>query len=233
MAQLETGWNQVLERDLAADGMKKLKEFLVAEYAKGKQIYPSRNEYFAALNATPWGSVRVVILGQDPYHGPGQAHGLAFSVKPGIPAPPSLVNIYKELQSDLGIKPPPHGYLGDWTTQGVLLLNAVLTVESGRAASHQGKGWEAFTDRIIAELSTKKEGLVFVLWGAYAQRKGAIIDRKKHFVVESPHPSPLSSYRGFFGSKPFSKINDYLISRGEKPIRWNLSEDLSNLDMKN
>jgi len=233
MAQLETGWNQVLERDLASDGMKKLKEFLVEEYKKGKQIYPAKNEYFAALNATPWDSVRVVILGQDPYHGPGQAHGLAFSVKPGVPAPPSLVNIYKELQSDLGLEPPPHGYLVDWTAQGVLLLNAVLTVESGLAASHQGKGWEAFTDRIIAELSNKKEGLVFVLWGAYAQKKGAIIDRKKHLVIESPHPSPLSSYRGFFGSKPFSKINDYLVSRGEKPIRWNLSQYLSNLDMKN
>ena len=164
--------------------------------------------------------MKVVILGQDPYHGPGQAHGLCFSVQKGVDLPPSLQNIFKELKSDLGIEIPTHGCLDHWAEQGVLLLNSVLTVEQHRAASHQGKGWEQFTDAVIKYLNDEKQGIVFVLWGAYAQKKAAFVDRKKHLVMESPHPSPLSSHRGFFGSKPFSKINKYLISRGEKPIDW-------------
>jgi uracil-DNA glycosylase len=170
---------------------------------------------------TPFDQVRVVILGQDPYHGPGQAHGLCFSVQQGIGLPPSLQNIFKERKSDVGIEISKSGDLSAWAKQGVLLLNAVLTVEAGQANSHQGKGWEKFTDDVIQLLNEKRQGLVFVLWGAYAQKKGALIDRQKHLVLECVHPSPLSSHRGFFGSKPFSKINDYLMARGEMPIDWN------------
>lgn len=223
MAQIETGWHEKLEPDLASERMAKLREFLKSEYQKGKTIYPKGSEYFAALNETPWAKVRVVILGQDPYHGPGQAHGLAFSVKSGVRFPPSLQNIFKELKSDLNIDPPGSGSLVPWAHQGVLLLNAVLTVEDGKAASHQGKGWEEFTDRIVHLLNEDRAGLAFVLWGSYAQRKGAFIDRSKHLVIETPHPSPLSAHRGFFGSKPFSQINNYFVSRGESPINWDLN----------
>jgi uracil-DNA glycosylase len=220
---LDLSWRKHLENDLQSEAMKKLKAFLQAELKAGKTIFPKGSEYFAALNATRLDKVKVVILGQDPYHGPGQAHGLSFSVRQGVPLPPSLVNIFKELESDLGFSPSKSGDLTHWAQQGVLLLNSVLTVEQARAASHQGKGWEPFTDRVIQVLNEQREGLVFVLWGAYAQKKGAFVDRKKHLVIESPHPSPLSSYRGFFGSKPFSKINTWLVSRGESPIDWRLN----------
>lgn len=220
MAQIETGWLKRLEPDLESDRMKSLFKFLKAESQNGKIIFPDRQDYFAALNETPWSEVRVVILGQDPYHGPGQAHGLAFSVKDGVRFPPSLLNIFKELKADLGVQTPESGSLIPWARQGVLLLNSVLTVESSQPASHQGKGWEEFTDRIIHVLNEEREGLVFLLWGSYAQQKGKFIDRKKHLVLESPHPSPLSAHRGFLGSRPFSKTNAYLTSRGEKPIDW-------------
>lgn len=202
--------------------MQELRSFIKTEIESGKKLHPRPAEYFAAFDATPFEQVRVVILGQDPYHGEGQAHGLCFSVRDGVALPPSLLNIYKELEADLGISRSQSGYLMNWAKQGVLLLNSVLTVRDGQAASHQGKGWELFTDRAIRELSEKRDGLFFVLWGAYAQKKGAVIDRKKHFVIESPHPSPLSAHRGFFGSKPFSKINAYLERRGEKPIDWSV-----------
>ena len=202
--------------------MKSLKNFLVSEISAGKTIYPKGTEYFSALNLTPFDKVKVVILGQDPYHGPNQAHGLCFSVKPEIPPPPSLINIYKELHSDLGIAPQRHGFLESWAKQGVLLLNSVLTVEQGNAGSHQKKGWENFTDAVIESLNNESENLVFVLWGAYAQKKGQFIDREKHLVLESVHPSPLSAHRGFFGTKPFSQINQYLIQHGSVPIDWEL-----------
>ena len=221
-AKLEKSWNQRLGGEFEKDYMKNLKAFLTDEYQKGKRIFPAGDKYFAALNTVPFEKVRVVILGQDPYHGAGQAHGLSFSVPPGVPAPPSLVNIFKELQADLGLPRPSHGTLESWARQGVLLLNAVLTVEEGRAASHQGKGWETFTDAVIRRLAEEREGLIFVLWGSYAQKKGAFIDRDKHLVIESPHPSPLSAHRGFLGSKPFSKINKYLTEHGQTPIDWDL-----------
>lgn len=205
--------------------MNSLREFLKSEYNKGKVIYPNSSEYFSAFNETPFDKVKVVIIGQDPYHGPNQAHGLCFSVKRGIKPPPSLVNIYKELQDDLGITPPNHGCLTDWAKQGVFLLNSILTVEQSKPASHHDKGWEQFTDRVIALLNEKRNNLVFVLWGAYAQKKAAFLDRKKHLVLESPHPSPFSVYKGFYGSRPFSKINAYLKSKGIKGIDWQIRED--------
>lgn len=220
--KIEGSWRAILSEEFYKPYMAELKEFLVAEKKSGKTIYPKGEEYFAALDRTPFDQVKVVIIGQDPYHGPGQAHGLCFSVKPGVAVPPSLVNIFKELKTDLGVNPPGHGYLLDWTKQGVLLLNAVLTVQAGMAASHQGRGWEQFTDAIVHALNEKRDGLVFVLWGAYAQKKGAFINRQKHFVIEGPHPSPLSAHRGFFGSKPFSKINSFLQSKGKAPIDWSL-----------
>lgn len=220
--RLEESWRIRLADEFAKPYMTQLKSFLKAEYAAGKVIFPKGSEYFAALDLTPFERVKVVILGQDPYHGPGQAHGLCFSVKPGVEAPPSLVNIYKELKDDLGLAPPDHGFLEAWAQQGVMLLNAVLTVERGRAASHSGKGWELFTDRVVQVLNAGRQNLAFVLWGSYAQRKGAIIDRKRHLVVASPHPSPLSAAKGFFGSKPFSKINRYLEATGQTPIEWAL-----------
>jgi uracil-DNA glycosylase len=200
--------------------MEELAHFLTAEMAAGKTIYPKPDALFKALNATPLDAVEVVILGQDPYHGPGQAHGLSFSVPAGTALPPSLRNIFKELAADLGVKPPPSGYLGGWAEQGVLLLNAVLTVEGGAAGSHAGRGWERFTDKILAVLSREKTGLVFVLWGSYAQKKRALIDESKHLVLTSAHPSPLSAHRGFFGSRPFSQINAYLKATGQRPIDW-------------
>jgi len=220
--KIEPSWRKKLEPEFQKEYMLSLKEFLKSEYKKRKAIYPKGDDYFAAFNLTPFEQVKVVIIGQDPYHGPGQAHGLCFSVQEGVDLPPSLVNIFKELESDVGVKRPKNGMLGKWAQQGVLLLNAVLTVENGKAASHQGKGWEQFTDEVIRRLNDEKENLVFILWGAYAQKKAAFVDRKKHLVIESPHPSPLSSHRGFFGSKPFSKTNEYLKSKGIAPIDWSL-----------
>ena len=225
--QLDPSWKAALLSEFQEAYMLKLKQFLQQEIGSGKVIYPKGNEYFHALNSTALDKVRVVILGQDPYHGPDQAHGLSFSVKPGVPLPPSLVNIFKELQADLGIPRSQHGYLQHWAEQGILLLNSVLTVEQGRAASHQNQGWEKFTDRIVQVLNEQKAGLVFVLWGAHAQTKGRNIDHKRHLVLESPHPSPLSAHRGFFGSHPFSKINDYLVSREQNPINWQLPQILN------
>lgn len=204
--------------------MKSLLIFLKAEAAAGKILFPREENIYAAFDATPFDRVRVVVLGQDPYHGEGQAHGLSFSVPEGVRPPPSLLNIYKELEADLGISRVKSGYLGKWAHQGVLLLNSVLTVRESEAGSHQKKGWEQFTDRAIQELNARREGLVFVLWGAYAQKKGSFIDRSKHFVIETVHPSPLSASRGFLGSKPFSKINGYLKEHGQTPIDWNLAD---------
>lgn len=200
--------------------MHQLRSFLKHEKQNQKIIFPKGSDIFKAFELTPFDDVKVVILGQDPYHGPNQAHGLCFSVPSGVPKPPSLVNIFKELESDLGIKPPKQGCLESWAKQGILLLNSVLTVESGKAASHQGRGWERFTDQVISKLNAKPEPLVFVLWGSYAQQKGKVIDRHRHLVIESPHPSPLSAHRGFLGSKPFSKINAFLTQHDLKPINW-------------
>jgi len=213
-------WQRHLKNEWKQDHMKGLKQFLSEQKKQKAEIYPSETEYFAAFNLTPFNKTKVVILGQDPYHGEGQAHGLSFSVKPGVKIPPSLANIYKELESDLGLAIPSSGYLKGWAKQGVLLLNATLSVGAGHAGSHQKKGWEAFTDTVIELLNEKKTGLVFILWGGYAQKKGKAIDTTKHLVLKAPHPSPLSSYRGFFGCKHFSKTNDYLIKKGEKPIDW-------------
>lgn len=220
--KLNPSWKSKLGPEFDQEYMKKLKAFLVDEYKASKTIYPKGDEYFAALNYTDFDKVKVIIVGQDPYHGPDQAHGLSFSVRDGVRFPPSLQNIFKELKSDLGIEPPKSGSLVKWAEQGVLLLNAVLTVEGGLAASHQGRGWEQFTDRIIHLLNEQREGLVFILWGSYAQKKAAFVDRKKHLVIESVHPSPLSAHRGFFGTKPFSKANAYLKSKGVQEIDWSL-----------
>lgn len=223
--RLEESWKQHLLPEFSKPYMRELREFVAKQIKQRKIIYPAPKEFFTAFDLTPFEKVKVVILGQDPYHGPNQAHGLCFSVQPGVAPPPSLVNIYKELLSDLGIRPAQHGYLKHWAEQGVLLLNATLSVEAGKAGSHQNKGWEAFTDQAIAALNQERSNLVFVLWGSYAQRKGQFIDRKKHLVLESPHPSPLSAHRGFFGSKPFSKINNYLAQNGQAPIEWQLPEN--------
>ena len=220
--KLEPSWKAVLLDEFSKPYMQELRAFLREQQGKGKTIFPRASEIFNAFAHTPFEQVKVVILGQDPYHGPGQAHGLCFSVQPGVPPPPSLINIYKELAADVGFVPPDHGYLKSWADQGVLLLNSVLTVEMAQAGSHQKRGWENFTDRAIHELNLRREGIVFVLWGAYAQRKGEFIDRKKHLVIEGPHPSPLSASRGFFGSRPFSKINAYLSARGASQIQWQL-----------
>ena len=223
MVKLHQSWLTPLRAEFDAPYMAELRAFLLAEREAGKQIYPKANEWFAALDLTPLDQTRVVILGQDPYHGEGQAHGLCFSVQPGTRTPPSLVNIYKELFADLGLKPATHGNLKSWAEQGVLLLNSVLTVEAGRAASHQGKGWERFTDAIIKLLNDQPRPIVFILWGAYAQRKAAFVDRTRHLVITSAHPSPLSAHNGFLGSKPFSKANAFLIAHGQKPIDWQIS----------
>lgn len=220
--KLENSWKSRLQSEFETERMQKLKAFLTQEYKAGKKIYPRGEEYFAAMNLTPFDKVKVVIVGQDPYHGPGQAHGLCFSVQEGVRFPPSLQNIFKELHSDLGLEIPKNGTLTKWAEEGVLLLNAVLTVEDGKAAAHQGKGWEEFTDRVIHLLNDEKENLVFILWGSYAQKKAAFVDRKKHFVIEAVHPSPLSAHRGFFGTKPFSKANSYLRSKGVPEVNWNL-----------
>ena len=224
MIKLHESWLTPLQAEFEAPYMLELRSFLLAERNAGKTIYPKGSEWFAALDATPRSKVRVVILGQDPYHGESQAHGLCFSVRDGIRPPPSLLNICKELESDLGQKRSSSGNLQNWAEQGVLLLNSVLTVEAGHAASHQGKGWEQFTDAIIRLLNAQASPLVFILWGAYAQRKGAFVDKSHHQVITSAHPSPLSAHNGFFGSKPFSRTNDFLESHGLSPIDWNLSD---------
>ena len=208
--------------EFAAGYMASLRQFLLQETARGKRIFPAGKVIFNALDSTEFDAVKIVILGQDPYHGPGQAHGLCFSVEPGVAVPPSLLNIYKELHGDTGFNIPAHGCLKQWAEQGVLLLNSVLTVEAGRAASHQGMGWEQFTDKIIDVLNREKQGVVFILWGAYAQKKGAMIDRQRHLVLQSPHPSPLSASRGFFGNKHFSRANEYLLSHGRNAVDWQL-----------
>ena len=220
--QLDRTWSKRLEDEFGLDYMVNLRKFLIREKRSGKKIFPPGHEIFNALNCTKFEDTKAVILGQDPYHGAGQAHGFCFSVKRGIDIPPSLQNIYKELQSDVGFTPPDHGCLRFWAEQGVLLLNAVLTVEESKAASHQDRGWEIFTNRIIEVINNEKQGVVFLLWGSYAQRKGTIIQRGRHLVLQSPHPSPLSAHRGFFGSRHFSKVNEYLISQGKKPINWQL-----------
>lgn len=218
--QIFNSWKDILQPEFQKPYMQSLRSFLTTQYKAKKIIYPKSSEVFAALNFTPFEEVKVVILGQDPYHGPNQAHGLCFSVREGIAPPPSLVNIFKELESDIGVKPAVSGDLSRWAKQGVLLLNATLTVEASKAGSHQNQGWETFTDAIIREINDKKSNVVFILWGSYAQKKAGFIDRTRHFVIESPHPSPLSSYRGFFGSKPFSKTNAYLKSKGLQEIQW-------------
>ena len=221
---LPAPWQQVLGIDHADPIPSALGDFLEAEERSGKVIYPPRDQWLAALDMTPPDQVRVVILGQDPYHGPGQAHGLAFSVQTGVKVPPSLVNIYKELESDLGIARPKHGNLAHWAKQGVLLLNAVLTVEEGKPGSHQGKGWEGFTDHIVEQLNAEREGLVFMLWGSYAQAKGRVIDSRKHCVLRAPHPSPLSAYRGFMGCGHFSAANRWLVGGQKTPIDWSVPD---------
>ena len=223
--QLEAGWLAQLEGEFDQPYMQSLRAFLVEQKQLGRVIYPPGELYFNALNSTPFDQVRVVILGQDPYHGPGQAHGLCFSVLKGVRPPPSLVNIYKEIQSDIGLPASAlaHGCLESWTRQGVLLLNSVLTVEQHKAASHQGKGWEQFTDRIIGLLSERAKPCVFLLWGSYAQKKGSVIDLSRHHVLKAPHPSPLSAHRGFFGCRHFSQCNELLGQMGEAPIDWRVS----------
>lgn len=218
---LEPGWRAALADQFGSVYLQQLQAFVQQQQAQ-YPIYPPAEEIFSALNLTPPERVRVVILGQDPYHGPGQAHGLSFSVRPGVKVPPSLANIYKELQRDLDFKPVDHGCLEHWARQGVLLLNAVLTVRQASPNSHQGRGWEQFTDRIIQLLNERYQGIVFMLWGSYAQKKGAFIDTQRHCVLKAPHPSPLSAYRGFLGSGHFSKANAYLQGRGEAPIDWQL-----------
>ncbi|HEX5959698.1 MAG TPA: uracil-DNA glycosylase [Rhodanobacteraceae bacterium] len=220
--KLEPSWKARVGDHFDRPEMQDLSGFLRAEKHAGKRIYPPGPQIFAALDATPFDAVEVVILGQDPYHGPGQAHGLCFSVRPGVPVPPSLQNIFAEIETDLGIARPDHGCLTPWACRGVLLLNAVLTVQAGLAGSHQGKGWEGFTDRVVDELNRGREGLVFLLWGSYAQAKGKLIDRGRHLVLKAPHPSPLSAHRGFLGCRHFSKTNRYLEANGQAPVDWSL-----------
>jgi len=220
--KLEPSWKARIGDYLQRDDMRALSAFLRERKQAGARIFPPGPRIFAAFDATPFDAVKVVILGQDPYHGHGQAHGLCFSVLPGVPVPPSLDNIFKEIQSDLGIARPDHGCLLPWARQGVLLLNSVLTVEEGRAGAHQGKGWEGFTDHAIETLANERENLVFLLWGSYAQAKGKVIDARRHCVLKAPHPSPLSAHRGFLGCKHFSATNQYLSQHGQSPIDWSL-----------
>lgn len=218
--KLSNSWLTHLHSEFESDYMKDLKTFLVAEYKKNKIIYPAAKNYFAALDLVELKNIKVVILGQDPYHGEKQAHGLCFSVQDGVRFPPSLLNIFKELKADLNIDIPETGNLTRWAQQGVLLLNSVLTVEKDKAASHQNRGWEKFTDKIISVVNEKCDHVVFILWGSYAQKKAAFVDRKKHLVLECVHPSPLSAHRGFFGSRPFSKTNKWLQQNGLDEINW-------------
>ena len=222
MLEHALSWQKVLLPEFEQAYMQALMTFLQAEKEQGKTIYPDASHWFHALEACALDKVKVVILGQDPYHQPQQAHGLCFSVLPGIKTPPSLVNIYKELQSDLNIPPANHGYLESWAKQGVLLLNAVLTVEDSQANAHKGKGWEQFTDKIMAIVNEHCDHVVFMLWGSYAQKKGAMIDRQRHCVLEAPHPSPLSAYRGFLGCQHFSQANSYLQQHDKQAIDWQL-----------
>lgn len=217
---LEPGWLAELGPEFQQPYMQQLRAFLLEEKRQGKVIYPAARDWFNAFRHTPFAAVKVVILGQDPYHGPGQAHGLCFSVPSGVPPPPSLQNIFAELARDLGLPRPADGCLARWADQGVLLLNSVLTVEQGRAASHQGRGWETFTDRVVEVLNARREHLVFMLWGSYAEKKGRIVDRARHLVLVSPHPSPLSAHRGFIGNGHFSRANRYLEAMGIAPVDW-------------
>jgi uracil-DNA glycosylase len=223
--ELESSWLEVLGDEFDKDYMIHLKNYLKEEKESGKIIYPKGSDIFNAFNTTPFDNVKVVILGQDPYHGPNQAHGLSFSVQKGVPTPPSLQNIYKELATDIiTFKIPSTGNLTEWAEQGVLLLNATLTVQAANAGSHQKKGWEKFTDNVIKKISDEKTGIVFILWGNYAQSKSELIDTTKHLIIKSTHPSPLAVSRGgFFGSKPFSRTNEYLIKQGKKPIDWQIT----------
>lgn len=221
-ANIHSSWRSVLQHEFGKPYMTALNHYLKREQTAGKAIFPPSPQLFNAFHATPFKQVKIVVLGQDPYHGRGQAHGLCFSVLPGMRIPPSLRNIYKELESDLGTASATHGCLQPWAEQGVLLLNAVLTVEEGHAGAHQGQGWEFFTDAVIHALAEQRKGLVFVLWGAQAQKKGAFIDSQRHLVLRAPHPSPFSAHRGFFGSKPFSEANRWLQSRTQEPINWAL-----------
>lgn len=222
--KLHPSWLEPLGGEFALPYMADLKRFLLAEREAGKRIFPAGRNWFRALDLTPLDAVRVVILGQDPYHGEGQAHGLCFSVPDGVRPPPSLVNIFKELQSDLGIRPSPHGFLEHWARQGVLLLNSVLTVEMGQAASHQNRGWERFTDAVIRIVNARPDPVVFMLWGSYAQKKAAFVDQDRHLVLKAPHPSPLSAHNGFFGCRHFSQANAFLEAHGRQPIDWALPE---------
>jgi len=222
--KLHPAWRGPLAGEFADPYMHALRAFLLGEKQAGKRIFPRSADWFRALDLTPLQDVRVVILGQDPYHGEGQAHGLCFSVRPGVRTPPSLVNIYKELERDLGIPRASHGFLEHWAQQGVLLLNAVLTVQMSMAASHQGRGWERFTDAVIRAVNEQEKPVVFILWGSYAQKKAAFVDQRKHLVLRSPHPSPLSAHNGFFGNGHFSKANAFLVSHGRQPIDWQLPE---------
>ncbi|AWV29657.1 uracil-DNA glycosylase [Limosilactobacillus fermentum] len=225
---INNDWWPVLKPQFETANYQQLHNFLVDEYGH-QQVYPEMHHIFEAFNWTPFSKVKVVILGQDPYHGPGQAHGCSFSVLPGVAVPPSLQNIYKELQADLGCSPVKHGYLRSWAEQGVLLLNSVLTVRAGQAYSHQGHGWEQLTDAAIVALSERPAPVVFILWGRAARDKKRLIDLKRNFVVESAHPSPLSAYRGFFGSRPFSKTNQFLEMTGQAPINWQLPSTVDHL----
>ena len=223
VAMTTTDWNPVLRGEFAKAYWAELQHFVLAERQRAT-VYPPHDEVFAALHLTPFSEVKAVILGQDPYHGPNQAHGLCFSVRPGISPPPSLQNIFKELEADLGYPPPSHGCLDSWAQQGVLLLNSSLTVRQGRAASHQGKGWETFTDEVLRAVNDKPERVVFILWGAAARKKKTLIDRSRHAIIESAHPSPLSASNGFFGSRPFSRANAALEAAGRTPIDWRIPE---------
>lgn len=223
MIDLQGKWQELLEPELEKDYMQQLSRFLQQQRQQGKVIYPTEENTYAAFMQSPFEKIKVVILGQDPYHGAEQAHGLCFSVQPHVKVPPSLLNIYKELHSDLDLEIPFHGNLLPWAQQGVFLLNATLSVEAGKAGSHQGQGWEQFTDCAIQQLNQNGKNIVFLLWGSHAQKKGAFIDESKHLALKAPHPSPLSSYRGFFGCQHFSKANKYLIEHNIAPIDWDLT----------
>lgn len=220
--KMEASWKALLQDEFKKPYFKHIVEHLKTERSQGKTIYPAGGNIFHAFDATPFDNVKVVILGQDPYHGPNQAHGLSFSVQPGVPPPPSLLNIYKELHDDVGIPIPRHGYLEKWATQGVLLLNASLTVRAGEANSHSKIGWEKFTDTVIQTISDKQDHVVFLLWGKFAQSKAALIDQAKHLILKSAHPSPLAAHSGFFGNHHFSQTNQYLMQHGKDPIDWAL-----------